>query len=193
MAIAMLVLNTMYAVKEVFQSGFGRRLAYFKSLWNVVDFVSIALVYSYSISTMARGATGTGIVPLAVITTLLLTLKLLSYLRGFDSTGWLISVLVQNFQDVQGFMVVLVSILFGFTTSFRLLLGNVRGHCELTLDEGDEIEEVCDPDPFASISRSSLSTFELTILGTYDQGVLINSDHGLLAILTFLVAVVAIL
>jgi F0F1-type ATP synthase membrane subunit b/b' len=94
---------------------------------------------------------------------------------------------------VQGFMVVLVSILFGFTTSFRLLLGNVRGRCELTLDESDEIGEVCDPDPFASISRSFLSTFELTILGTYDQGVLSDSDHGLLAILTFLIAVVAVL
>jgi Ion transport protein len=158
-----------------------------------VDFTSIILVYIYGISTITGGGVGTGNVPLAVFTTLLLTVKLLSYLRGFDGTGWLISVLVQNFTDVQGFMVVLLTILFGFTTSFRLLFGNVDGRCSVKLSENDELDQTCEPDPFDSIGRSLLSTFELTILGSYDEGVLNGSDYSFLAILVFVAAVLSVL
>ncbi|KAI2510727.1 hypothetical protein MHU86_3675 [Fragilaria crotonensis] len=192
MAVVMLVLNTVFAAKELRQSRFGRRLAYWGSLWNLVDSVSIVFVYVYGISTITGGGVGAGNVPLAVFTTLLLTIKLLSYLRGFDSTGWLISVLVQNFTDVQGFMVVLLTILFGFTTSFRLLFGNVAGRCSVKLDDNDELDQTCEPDPFDSIGRSFLSTFELTIIGTYDEGVLNSSDYSFLSILTFVVAVLRI-
>jgi WD40 repeat protein len=192
MAIVMLVLNTIFAAKELRQSRLGRKLSYWISLWNWVDASSIVLVYAYTIPTMVRGV-GMGNVPLAVVTTLLLTIKLLSYLRGFDGTGWLISVLVQNFTDVQGFMVVLLAILFGFTASFRFLLGNVPGSCTISLDDGDQFEQTCDLDPFDSIGRSFLSTFELTILGSYDQSVLSGSDYSFLSILTFLVAVLCVL
>lgn len=193
MTIVMLVVNTLFAAKELRQSRCGRRLAYWASLWNCVDAISIILVYVYSISTIVGGGVGTGNVPLAVVTTLLLTMKLLSYLRGFDSTGWLISVLVQNFSDVQGFMVVLLAILFGFTTSFRLLFGNVEGSCTVNLDDNEGLSQICDPNPFDSIGRSFLSTFELTILGTYDEGVLSASDYSFLAIVIFLVAVLCVL
>jgi WD40 repeat protein len=193
MSFVMLVLNTVFAAKELRQSRCGRRLAYWGSLWNAVDSVSIVFVYVYGISTITGGGVGTGNVPLAVFTTLLLTMKLLSYLRGFDSTGWLISVLVQNFTDVQGFMVVLLTILFGFTTSFRLLFGNVVGRCSVKLDDNDELDQTCEPDPFDSIGRSFLSTFALTIIGTFDEGVLNSSDYSFLSILTFVVAVLCVL
>lgn len=87
-AVTLLVLNSLYALKEAVQSArSGRRAAYFRSPWNVIDFVCILLVYSYIFSTVTRGGAGSGLVPLVVFATLFLTLKLLAYLRGFGDTG----------------------------------------------------------------------------------------------------------
>ena len=191
--ICLVVLNTFFAMKEIIQSNFGRRRGYFLSLWNVVDVVSIMLVYCYITSTSIQGGTGTGNVPLAVFTTLLLAMKLLSYLRGFDSTGWLISVLLQNFRDVGGFIIVLLVMLFGFTTSFRLLFGDVKGECAVQLDSNGELKEECSVNPYSSIGQSFLSTFELTVLGSYSSGVLGSSQYTPLAVVTFIVAVVSVL
>lgn len=92
----LLALNTLFGLKEAAQSArSGRRAAYFRSPWNVVDFLCILLVYSYIFSTVARGGAGSGLVPLVVFTTLFLTLKLLEYLRGFGDTGKSLSCLVQ--------------------------------------------------------------------------------------------------
>lgn len=206
------VLNTGFAIKETIQAKFFKSRAYYTSVWNTVDILSIFLVYGYVGSTSWRGGPGSGNVPLAVLTTLLLTVKLLSYMRGFDSTGenaavpccskgifsntvsgWLISVLIQNFRDVRGFSFVLAAILFGFTISFRLLLGRVSGECMIALDNNGQIEEDCRVDPFRTIGRSMLSTFELTILGTYDPGVFDESQHTLLSIMTFVLAVTCVL
>jgi hypothetical protein len=74
MTMCLIVLNTLFAIKEIIQSNFGRRKGYFFSLWNVVDYLSIMFVYSYTFSTIAGGGIGTGNVTLAVFTTLLLTL-----------------------------------------------------------------------------------------------------------------------
>jgi WD40 repeat protein len=192
MSIIMIVFNTIFAAKELRQSRSGKNLMYWRSIWNWVDTLSIVLVYVYSASTIWQGGVGTGNVPLAVVTTLLLTLKLLSYLRGFDGTGWLISVLVQSFIDVQGFMVVLLSILLGFTTSFRLLFGKAVGKCFISLDQNDGFDQTCDPDPFNSFGRSLLSTLQLTILGNYDDGILEGTEYTFLAIFTFVVAILCV-
>lgn len=85
--VVVVILNTVFAVKEMIQSKYFTSKAYYKSLWNAVDVFSILSVYFYVLSTVARGGPGNGNVPLAVFTTLLLTMKLLSYLRGFDGTG----------------------------------------------------------------------------------------------------------
>ena len=191
--IGLVVLNTVFAMKEIIQSNYGRRRGYFLSLWNVVDVVSILLVYCYVILTSIQGGIGTGNVPLAVFTTLLLAMKLLSYLRGFDSTGWLISVLLQNFRDVGGFIIVLLVMLFGFTTSFRLLFGNVKGECAVQLGSNGELKQECSVNPYSSIGQSFLSTFELTVLGSYSSGVLGSSQYTQLAVVTFIVAVVSVL
>lgn len=86
-ALALLAVNSLFGLKEIIQSDTFRRLSYFKSPWNVVDLLSIALVYAYIFAVFARGGAENRLVPLVVFATLFLTLKLLAYLRGFGDTG----------------------------------------------------------------------------------------------------------
>jgi len=104
LSFVVVALNSLYLMKEFIQSAFGQQISYFKSLWNVFDLLSIIFVYGYVLASFAP-TTGQQLMPVAVITTLLLTVKLLSYLRGFSDTGWLISVLIANFRDVRGYVV----------------------------------------------------------------------------------------
>jgi hypothetical protein len=83
----LLMINSLFGLKEVIQSDTFRRTSYFKSPWNVVDLLSIALVYAYIFAIFARGEAGSRLVPLVVFATLFLTLKLLPYLRVFGDTG----------------------------------------------------------------------------------------------------------
>jgi len=84
----LLALNTLFGLKEAVQAArSGRRAAYFRYSWNAIDFICIPLVYSYILSTVVRGGAGSGYIPLVVVTTMFLTLKLLSYLRGFGDTA----------------------------------------------------------------------------------------------------------
>jgi hypothetical protein len=168
-------LNSLFLSKEIIQSGFCRRKRYFLSLWNWVDASSILCIYIFVLATFVSDM-GVSLIPLAVVTTLLLTVKLLSYLRGFEDTGWLISVLIANFRDVRGFLVILFSILFGFAVTFRILFG----------DNGDPY--------FDSLRRSFLSTFEITILGTYDPSLLYDeASFRALSTVIFILAVTCVL
>jgi hypothetical protein len=163
-------LNSLYALKETIEARYGRRQDYFRSFWNAVDVLAVGCIYAYLLYRYGRGD-GNASVPLAVVATLVSTMKLLSYLRGFGQTGWLISVLGANFYDVRGFLVVLLTILVGFAVAFRLLFNGIN-------DES-----------FGTLRRSFLSTFELTIIGSYDSNILYDSEKNALAIFTFILAV----
>jgi Ion transport protein len=168
-------LNSLFLSKEIIQSGYCGRTTYFFSLWNWVDLSSILCIYIFVLATFVSD-TGVEMIPLGVVTTLLLTIKFLSYLRGFSDTGWLVSVLIANFRDVRGFLLILFSILFGFAVTFRLLFGGT----------GEEA--------FDSLRRSFLSTFEITILGTYDASLLYDKvQFRALATVTFILAVTCVL
>lgn len=186
-----IIFNTIFAIKELAESDWGRNRRHLLSWWNIVDFISTVLVYAYVLSTGVIGIGG-GSVPLGVITTVFLTLKLLAYLRGFGETGWLISVLSANFRDIRGFILVLFSILIGFTGVFRLLFGDVPGVCTLALDEEDVVED-CDRFPFGSLSVSILSTFELAVVGAYDSALFEASRYSVLAGVAFAVAITVVL
>lgn len=136
---------------------------------------------------------GKGNVPLGVIATLFLTARFISLLRGFDRTGWLVAVLTQNLLDVRGFIIVIVCILFGFTVAFRILLANVNGQCMAVLDDGDQLSNDCDRDPFSNLARSFISTFELTILGSYEPAMFYENDHTTLSLIMFVIAVTIVL
>jgi hypothetical protein len=91
-------------------------------------------------------------------------------------------------------MVVLLVILIGFSVSFRLLFASNPPVCSIEIDEEtDSLVQSCDMNPFGSLRRSFLSTFELTILGSYDPAMLHESQFSALAILTFIVAVTCVL
>ena len=171
-------LNSLFLSKEIIQSGFCRRKTYFLSIWNWVDVAAILCIYVFVLAIFVSDL-GVSLIPLAVVTTLLLTVKLLSYLRGFKDTGWLISVLIANFRDVRGFLVILCSILLGFSVAFRLLFGDLQDAS------------------FQSLRKSFLSTFEITILGTYETSVLYdqggdNIPFRALATFTFILAVTCV-
>ena len=180
-------------------------LLYFQSssTWHVIDVVSIILVFFYTFLVFVGdrednnffvvGNTGEGNVTLAVITTLFLTARFVSLLRGFDRTGWLVAVLMQNFLDVRGFIVVIVSILFGFTIAFRLLFANVQGQCMVELDDTNTMTNDCDEDPFGTLGKSLLSTFELTILGSYEPSMMYRASDAVLAIIVFVIAVTVVM
>jgi hypothetical protein len=170
-----LTLNSLFATKELIQSRYGRRTEYFNSVWNVVDLISIGGVYVFIGGIMIQVKGYDDMIPLAVVTSLILTVKLLSYLRGFGDTGWLVTVLVANFRDVRGFLILLCAILIGFTVAFRLLFG----------ETGDE--------SYGTLRRSFLSTFEMTILGSYDPTLLFEVKYSVLSIMTFILAVTCVL
>jgi hypothetical protein len=170
-----LTLNSLFAAKELIQSRYGRRPEYLNSGWNVVDLISIGCVYVFIGGIMIQVEGYDDMIPLAVVTSLLLTVKLLSYLRGFGATGWLVTVLVANFRDVRGFLIVLCTILLGFSVAFRLLFG----------ESGDE--------SYGTLRRSFLSTFEMTILGSYDPTLLFQAKYSVLSILAFILAVTCVL
>ena len=165
-------LNGVFNAKELVEGRYGRRRAYWRSLWNIFDVVSLICVYAYTGIIIFIGESW---LPLAVLTTLLMTVKLLSYLRGFTDTSWLISVLAANFRDVRGFLIILSAIMAGFSVAFRILFGS-------TGEEG-----------FGSLRRSFLSTFEMTITGSYDPALLFESPYPALAVITFILAITCIL
>ena len=136
--------------------------------------------------------TGKGSVTLAVITTLFITARFISLLRGFDRTGWLVAVLIQNFLDVRGFIVVIVSILFGFTVAFRLLFAGVEGECIVNLDESNVLHNECDDPSFGTLGRSLLSTIELTISGDTNLLLSLNQIRSAFLIATRFILVVVL-
>jgi len=137
--------------------------------------------------------TSTSKVVITARDTLLLTIKFISLLRGFDLTGYLVAVLMQNFLDVRGFIVVILTILMGFTVAFRLLLADVKGECKVALEDENVLTNDCDGDPFSNLSRSLLSTFELTIMGSYDNAILYEGGNTFLASAVFIIAVTVVL
>lgn len=191
--VVILAINTVFAIKELVQAGWGRNWSYLQCWWNRVDFISNIMVYTTVLLTLIGGGAGHGEVRLAVVTTYFLTAKLLSYLRGFSHTGWLISVLTQNFYDVRGFVIVLIAILIGFTVAFRLLFGNTEGSCSLELDEQKKIVQDCSIDPYGNLLVALISTFEMTLLGSYDADFHTQGTYWFLSVITFVLAITVVL
>ncbi|KAL7564175.1 hypothetical protein ACA910_021149 [Epithemia clementina (nom. ined.)] len=176
LAVAVFLLNTVFGVKEMVEARFGRRSSYFRNFWNFADIVSLVFVYAFVAYELLPPTNSENIlVPLAVATTFALTIKVISYLRGFVGTGWLISVLSANFTDVRGFMFILFAILVGFAVAFRVLFSQVN------------------EDGFGSLRRSLLSTFELVTTGTYEPSMLYEAEWNVLGALTFVLAVTCVL
>ena len=111
----------------------------------------------------------------------------------FARSGWLVTVLNQNVLDVRGFLVVLLAILVGFSIAFRVLFAQHSPLCMVELVEDGSLVQECDINPFGSLRRSLIATFELAILGSYDNAILYESDFSFLAALTFVLAITTVL
>lgn len=175
LAIVAIMLNTLFGVKEMVEARLGRRSSYFKNFWNAADILSLVFVYAFVAYELLPGDSEEILIPLAVATTLTLTVKVISYLRGFEGTGWLISVLSANFTDVRGFLCILFAILFGFAVAFRILFSRVN------------------EDAYGSLRRSFLSTFSLVTTGNFEEEILYDADWSVLAAITFVLAVTCVL
>ena len=106
---------------------------HFSDGWNVVDALALGLTMICIAVACVPSYGGRGESILHVINSALLTMKFLAYLRGFEGTGWLITVLLQNVKDMREFLVILFVILAGFTVMFRTLFDTVEGDCEAVL------------------------------------------------------------
>jgi hypothetical protein len=183
---ALLALNFMFTVKEFVQSDIGRELDYFRSMWNLIDGLALLSVYIYVGITLASNRlpalAETALLWIAVFGTLCLTLKFMSYLRGFPFTSWLIAVLKQNFTDVKGFAVVMFVILVGFTTAFRLVFNSNEQICESG-------QASCSS-PFSSPLVAFFTTFQLSLLSVYDSRII--QDDQLLVYLIFFLSVTVV-
>jgi hypothetical protein len=77
-AVVLIGLNSLYLCRELWQSDFCRHVGYFSSGWNQIDLACIGGVYGYSIPVAMNGKNVPDLVPLAVVTTLFLTMVRLS-------------------------------------------------------------------------------------------------------------------
>jgi hypothetical protein len=183
---ALLALNFMFTIKEFVQSDIGRELDYFRSMWNLIDGLALLSVYIYVGVTLTSNQlpalAETALLWTAVFGTLCLTLKFMSYLRGFPFTSWLIAVLKQNFTDVKGFAVVMFVILVGFTTAFRLVFNSNEQICESG-------QASC-YSPFSSPLVAFFTTFQLSLLSVYDTSII--RDDQLLVYLIFFLSVTVV-
>ena len=68
-------------------------------LWNAVDLLTWGMITAALATILWNGPFA---VEITVITSFLMLLKLLSYLRGFDDCGWLLVVLYAQFRGAQG-------------------------------------------------------------------------------------------
>ena len=181
--ILVLYINTFYFCKELVHLGasmksgmMSRSLGVMESVmryeWNFIDLVATAMVFwSVFVAKSDQNESESSVIIIAV-TAFVLTLNFLSYMRGFDKTGWLITVLSQNAMDVSGFMIILLVILFGFAVIFKTLLRTVEGSCSLELSSEDggstgSLKEVCDVNPFVMYPLTAFSVFNMGIMVSY--------------------------
>lgn len=71
--VLVIVMNSLFAAKEAIQSDFGRRPGYLRSVWNLVDLLSIPCVYIYGLITLLSSDVVPELVPLAVTINFLMT------------------------------------------------------------------------------------------------------------------------
>ena len=118
-----IIINLWYVWEEYRQAkgSPGGLLKHFSEIWNVLDFFTVLFMVGF-VFLLEYDTSDDTYIFIGVAGTLLLMLKSLSFLRGFESTGWLITVLTQNLSDVRPFLIVMMVIILGSSVAFNLLL-----------------------------------------------------------------------
>eukprot|EP01038_Epipyxis_sp_PR26KG_P004171 gene4171-5938_t len=93
---------------------------HFFDFWNLVD-LSIIITALIGISSRLINFDGTWVRVLLAIASILVCFKILYFLRPFQASGPLVSMILQIAKDIRFFLLVLFTVLFGFTLAFWLL------------------------------------------------------------------------
>ena len=150
---------------------------HFSNGWNIVDALALGLTMICLAIACVPSYGGRGVSILQVVTSALLTMKFLAYLRGFESTGWLITVLLHNVKDMSGFIVILFVILAGFTVMFRVLFKTV-GDCEAVVTDTDDDGAVTNFAVTSDCSRGPFEIFALAAFGVFNMGIMGDFDSN---------------
>ena len=146
----------------------------FSDGWNIVDALALSLTMVCLGIACVPSLGGREVSILHVVNSAVLTIKFLGYLRGFENTGWLITVLLQNVRDMRGFMVILFVILAGFTVIFRTLFHTVKGNCDVILSNPGGVNpdfaltSECQRGPFEQFALVAFGVFNMGIMGDFD-------------------------
>jgi len=107
--------------------------AYFKSFWNIVDIIPIAIIISIFTArthgyledmdhTTEQGIRNRELyAAMFSVATLLLWFKFLYFLRIFENFGFLIRAIIQVMKDMQFFIVILLLVTIAFGDSFKVM------------------------------------------------------------------------
>ena len=171
---------------------------HFSDGWNIVDALALGLTMTCLTIACVPSYGGRGVFILHVVNSALLTVKFLAYLRGFESTGWLITVLLQNVRDMRGFMIILFVILAGFTVIFRTLFDKVEGNCDVIFSDPDDdnadfaLTSACQRGPFEQFALVAFGVFNMGIMGDFDTDNFDNSVSPWTSRVCFILLVVVV-
>lgn len=93
---------------------------YFMSFWNLIDISSLILNMFCVISDLA-GLNVTKHIPVLACSVLIMWLKLVYFGRMFQSTAWMVRMMIGTVVDLKWFIVVFYMMVLGFTNSFYIV------------------------------------------------------------------------
>ena len=96
------------------------KLKYFTNFWNLIDISSLILNMFCVISDLCKLNT-TKHIPVLACSVLIMWLKLVYFGRMFQSTAWMVRMMIGTVVDLKWFIVVFYLMILGFTNSFYII------------------------------------------------------------------------
>jgi hypothetical protein len=138
-----------YFIKEEVQQFGVSPLEYFSDFWNVLDFIVIFTNITANVLRLVYLDDNMVIDVLLSVSSIVAYFNILYYLRAFEATGPLVSMILRISKDMTYLIVVVILILVGFSQAFWLVSRHVPGL------------------PFATFEGSLLNSF-VFMLGGFD-------------------------
>ena len=116
-------------------------LSYLVSFWSIINLLSIGL----NIATVVIDFTDLEkkyFIPVASSAIIIMWLKLFYYGRIFDQTSTIVRMIIEISKDMVPFLIIVFTLLFGFTNAFFIIADNVKGTQDMDCrdDDGNEFE-----------------------------------------------------
>jgi len=159
-----------HSLRSIWPKVFWSIREHFEDWWNICDSMTQFMVF---VSLLLQVWRTRVTLECSVITTFLVLLKFLGYLRGFSGSAWVLRVLYKVFVDSRGIISVISSILLGFAVMFRILLGPYEAH-------------------FATYIETFFSMFEIGILGSFNREKFKQTQNPVLTMMLFFILLVVV-